>query len=103
MPASNTTLYAVWTINSYMVSYDGNESDGGNVPTTDTYNYNTTATVRSNSGSLVRSGYNFAGWNTAADGSGISFYGGSTFTMPAGQYNAVRNVDDKQLYSKLRC
>ena len=28
MPASNVTLYAQWTINSYSVSYDGNNNDG---------------------------------------------------------------------------
>ena len=84
MPAGNTTLYAVWTVNSYTVSYDANEADSGSAPVADTYNYNATATVRSNSGSLARTGYTFAGWNTAADGSGTSYDPGNDFTMPAG-------------------
>ena len=84
MPASNTTLYAVWTINGYTVSYDGNGANTGSVPTEDTYNYNATATVSSNSGSLVKTGYTFAGWNTASNGSGTSYDGGSTFAMPEG-------------------
>ena len=60
-----------------------NGSDSGSVPTADTYNYNVTATVRSNSGSLARTGYTFAGWNTAMDGNGTSYAEGATFAMPA--------------------
>ena len=83
MPAGNTTLYAVWSIDSYMVSYDGNESTGGAVPAgSSLYGYNTTVTVFGNSGSLVRTGYTFAGWNTAMDGSGTPYTSGATFAMP---------------------
>ena len=32
---------------------------------------------------MTRTGYNFAGWNTAADGSGTGYAAGSTFSMPA--------------------
>ena len=74
IPASNTTFYAKWSINSYTVSYDANGSDSGSVPVADTYNYNATATVRSNSGNLVKTGYSLAGWNTAADGTGTGLY-----------------------------
>jgi uncharacterized delta-60 repeat protein len=67
------------------VTYNGNGSTGGFAPT-DSTNYTAGAhvTVSPNSGSLVRSGYVFAGWNTAADGSGIFYLGDGTgyFTMP---------------------
>ena len=76
------TLYAQWTINSYTVAYNGNGSDGGSAPASVTQNYNTTFTV-STAGTLTRSGYTFAGWNTAANGSGTAYAAGSTYTITA--------------------
>ncbi len=80
-----TTLYAEWTINTYTVTYDGNGSTGGSVPTdpNNPYNYNTTVTVLGNTGSLVKTSSTFNGWNSAADGSGTSYSSGNTFAMPA--------------------
>ena len=40
------TLYAVWSANSYTVTYDGNGSTGGSVPSAQVQNYNTTVTVQ---------------------------------------------------------
>jgi uncharacterized repeat protein (TIGR02543 family) len=80
--SENVTLYAKWSFNSYSVTYDGNGSTGGSVPVTASYNYGTTVTASNNTGSLARTGYSFAGWNTAANGSGTSFAAGSgTFTI----------------------
>ncbi|MBU7005971.1 InlB B-repeat-containing protein [Phosphitispora fastidiosa] len=82
MGSSNVTLYAQWTENTYTVTYDGNSNTGGAVPTDATsYHNGDTATVLGNTGSLVRTGYAFAGWNTAANGSGTSYTGGDTFAM----------------------
>jgi len=66
----------------YNVTYNGNSNTGGAVPTDGT-NYHTgdTATVLGNTGSLIRTGYTFAGWNTAANGSGTSYTGGDTFAI----------------------
>ncbi len=82
--AANTTLYAQWTINSYTVTYDGNGNTGGSAPVdgSSPYNYNSTVTV-TGAGSLIRTVYTFAGWNTAANGSGTAYVVGATFTMPA--------------------
>jgi uncharacterized repeat protein (TIGR02543 family) len=84
MPAANTTLYAQWTINSYTVTYNGNGSNGGSAPVdpSSPYSYNSTVTVLG-PGGLTRTGYTFAGWNMAADGSGTAYAAGATFTMPA--------------------
>jgi uncharacterized repeat protein (TIGR02543 family)/LPXTG-motif cell wall-anchored protein len=82
MGNSNVTLYAVWTANSYSVIYNGNSNTGGSAPTdSDSYNIADTVTVKGNTGSLVKTGYTFAGWNTAANGSGIAFSGSDTFAM----------------------
>jgi uncharacterized repeat protein (TIGR02543 family) len=77
MGASNVTLYAKWTLNpTYTVTYNGNGSTGGNVPTDNgSYEQGNAVAVYDNHGNLVKTGYKFAGWNTAQDGSGISYAG----------------------------
>ncbi|WP_141499613.1 InlB B-repeat-containing protein [Paenibacillus luteus] len=81
--ASGVTLYARWTVNSYTVSYDGNGAISGSAPSGGSYAYNTSVTVLGNTGSLVQTGHTFAGWNTAADGSGTNYAAGSTYTVDA--------------------
>jgi uncharacterized repeat protein (TIGR02543 family) len=67
---------------TYTVTYDGNGYTGGTVPIDSTaYHSGDTVTVLGNTGSLVKTGYTFAGWNTAADASGTSYDGGGNFTM----------------------
>jgi len=80
---ANTDLYAQWTINSYALSYDGNSSDGGVVPTdpSSPYDYGATVTVL-DAGTMTRTGYTFSGWNTAANGSGTAYAPAATFAMP---------------------
>jgi uncharacterized repeat protein (TIGR02543 family) len=82
---ANTTLYAKWTINTYTVLYNGNGSTGGNVPTdpSSPYDHGTTVTVFGNTGSLVKTGHSFSGWNTAADGSGTAYTPSATFASTA--------------------
>ncbi|QUL55641.1 InlB B-repeat-containing protein [Paenibacillus tritici] len=83
--AANVTLYAQWTANpTYTVMYSGNGSAGGTVPTdSNSYAQNAAVTVLGNTGSLVKTGSTFAGWNTAADGSGTSYAEGATFSIGA--------------------
>jgi uncharacterized repeat protein (TIGR02543 family) len=80
MGTSNVTLYAVWTP-TYTVTYNGNLSTGGTVPTdSNSYLSGATVTVK-NPGTMVRAGFTFNGWNTAADGTGTPRAAGSTMTM----------------------
>lgn len=83
MPAHNVTLYALWAINSYTVSYDGNGKTGGNIPAAQTGDYATEITLKENTGLLVKTGYSFDGWNTAANGSGTSYAISDSYTIPA--------------------
>lgn len=81
--AANTTLYAQWTP-VYTVTYNGNGNTSGSAPTdSGTYANGATVTVLANTGALAKTGYTFAGWNTAADGSGTDYAttGSATFTM----------------------
>ena len=66
------------------MTYDGNTNDGGTAPVdpNSPYTVNSTVTVLG-SGSLTKTGYTFAHWNTAADGSGTSYNPAATFTITA--------------------
>ncbi len=81
--SSNTTLYAQWSPITFTLSYDDNGSTGGAAPIDGASPYvtGTTVTVLSNTGSLVKSGNTFTGWNTAANGSGITYAPGATFAI----------------------
>lgn len=83
MGTANVTLYAKWTQNpTYTVTYNGNGSTGGIVPAdANAYLQGDTITVKANTGTLMRTGNTFAGWNTAADGSGTSYAGAAKFAM----------------------
>ena len=64
---------------SYPVTYDGNTSDGGSAPATQNGNYNTSVTAAANT--FTKTGYAFAGWNTAANGSGTAVAAGGSYTV----------------------
>ena len=73
----------LYKVNLLKVTYDGNGNTGGSVPTDNTnYLSSATVTVKSNSGSLAKTGYTFSGWNTKDDGSGTNYTAGTgTFTI----------------------
>jgi uncharacterized repeat protein (TIGR02543 family) len=66
------------------VTYDGNGNTGGSAPIdANTYEQGATVTLKTNTGNLVKTGFTFASWNTAADGKGTSYAGGAPLTMGA--------------------
>ena len=71
----------------YTITYVGNTNTTGNAPidASSPYVAGSTVTILGNSGSPVfaKSGYDFDGWNTAADGLGTSYSQGNTFTINA--------------------
>lgn len=87
MGTANVVMYAGWTANpTYTVAYSGNGSTGGTVPVDSThYQQGQTVTVLGNTGNLAKTGYAFAGWNTAANGTGTTYAQGATFTMGSAQ------------------
>lgn len=60
---------------TYHVTYNGNGATSGSVAA-QTTNVGTATTVAANS--FAKTGYTFAGWNTAANGSGTAYASGST-------------------------
>lgn len=63
------TLYAKWTPNEYTIVYDANGGEGSMENTA--ASYGSDVTLRENT--FTKDGAGFAGWNTAADGSGTSY------------------------------
>jgi len=72
--------------NAYTITYNANGATGGTVPTATTHDAGSNATVASNTGSLVRTGYNFNGWNTQADGLGTDYAEGDPINSIAQDY-----------------
>jgi hypothetical protein len=66
----------------YAVTYDGNGNTGGAAPVDAAAPYAAGANVTVlGPGTLVRTSYSFSGWNTQANGSGISYAAGAAFTI----------------------
>lgn len=83
IPATNTTLYANWA-GVYTITYNGNGADMGTAPANGSYTSGGSAyVIAGNTGSLERTGYIFAGWNTAADGTGITYAEDDTYSANA--------------------
>jgi uncharacterized repeat protein (TIGR02543 family) len=82
-PTESFTLYAIWTANTYSVTYSGNGNTGGTAPSSQTKTHGTDLTLRTNSGSLTKSGSTFAGWNTKADGTGTDYAVSGTYSTNA--------------------
>ena len=69
----------------HQITYNGNGNTSGTAPAGATYNvtigiHTATGTI-AGAGSLERTGYSFAGWNTAADGSGTAYAPDETITL----------------------
>ena len=79
----NFTLFARWSADTYTITFDGNGNTGGSAPANQTKTHAVDLTVAGNSGSLVKSGYTFAGWNTSANGTGTSYAAESTYSANA--------------------
>ena len=77
---SDVTLYAKWTALTYSVTYSGNGNTSGTAPDSQTKTYGVSLTLRTNTGSLAKTGYNFSGWNTATDGTGTDYAAGASYT-----------------------
>ena len=95
-PSASETLYAQWeaVASSFTVTYNANGATSGSVPTDATsYSSGATVTVKGNTGSLAKTGWTFAGWNTNATGTGTDRAASSTFSISA----------NTTLYAKWTC
>jgi len=74
------TLYAKWQINTWPVTYNGNGNTGGSTAS-QTKTYGEDLTLRQNG--FTRKYYTFVEWNTKADGTGVSYAPGETYSTNA--------------------
>ena len=83
---------------TYNVTYDANGATCGTAPVdSDNHESGSSVTVLGNTGSLIKDGYNFNGWNTAADGTGTSYAAGGSFNISSdttlyAQWVAKQNI-----------
>jgi uncharacterized protein (TIGR02145 family)/uncharacterized repeat protein (TIGR02543 family) len=77
----NVTLYVKWVAYpTYTVTYNGNGNTGGSVPTATTVDSGSVITL-SGQGTLVKTGYNFGGWNTNSSGTGTNYSEGASYIV----------------------
>lgn len=73
--SASTGLFAKWALQTFTVSYDANGGSGAPSSQTKTYDVELDLT----SSMPTRSGYNFASWNTKADGTGTAYASGGKY------------------------
>jgi uncharacterized repeat protein (TIGR02543 family) len=73
--SGDATLYANW---GSAITYDGNKQTSGTAPSP-TLITGASGNLASNSGSLVRAGFRFDGWNTNEAGTGTTYAEGSSY------------------------
>ena len=76
----SVTLYAKWNIDLLTVSFNGNGETSGAAPAAQTENFGTVIALPGQ-GSLLKTGYYFAGWNTNAAGTGSNYEAGADYTI----------------------
>lgn len=92
-PPGDLTLFALW---NSTITYSANGATG-TAPTAVNLTGSASSTFSLNSGSgLTKTDLNFAGWNTAADGSGTNYLGGASYT---GTGNATLFAIFRPLYT----
>ncbi|MDR0854178.1 MAG: InlB B-repeat-containing protein [Clostridiales Family XIII bacterium] len=76
----NTTLYAVYGLDSHTVTYDGNAHTSGEAPKAETYIHGGKATV-AGVNTLARDGHEFLGWSKSATATSATYTGGESLTI----------------------
>ncbi|MBM3690872.1 MAG: hypothetical protein FJW76_02525, partial [Actinobacteria bacterium] len=75
-PTANITLFAKWTINTYVVTFNKNDGTGA----TTTQNVNSGEAYNLTANSFTRSGFTFVEWTRNADGSGAAYANSGSFS-----------------------
>lgn len=77
-----TTIEPIKYLGEHAVVYYGNGNDAGDPPTDPNFYHNgDTVTVLDNTGNLTKTGFDFDGWTTQAEGGGSHYQPGETFVI----------------------
>lgn len=79
---ANVTLYAVWELITYTISYSSNGGSGS--VKSQIKVYGTDLTLADASSGIYRTDYTLASWNTNAEGTGTGYAPGATYSENAG-------------------
>ncbi len=77
-----TPVFEALALGSYIITYVGNSNTSGSVPATSGTVLSGSTTIAGNTGSLVKTGFAFNGWNTRANGSGTSYAANAAYDAP---------------------
>lgn len=80
---ADTTLFARWTPDTYIVKYNANGATAGTIPANQVKTHNQDLSIFRNTGNLTKTGYTFVSWNTQADGGGTNYGNGDVFSENA--------------------
>lgn len=72
----DTTLYAVWTVRTYTVSYDANGGTGAPSAQTKIHGFDVTLSRDV----PTRANYDFAGWSVLSDGTAVDYAAGDVYS-----------------------
>ena len=82
------TMFAQWTPNPYQVAFNANNGEGTMANQDFTYDVEQALTENA----FTRTGYTFAGWNTAADGSGTAYADKASVKNLTAELNGIVDV-----------
>ena len=91
-PPATITLTAQWSANTYTITYSGNGSNAGTVPSQGSFSFGNSHLIAAK-GTMSKSGYDFAGWTTASNGTGTLYaHATDAITGSAATYAAASNL-----------
>ncbi len=76
MPGQNTSLHSKWAVNELTVIFYGNGNTGGSMTNQVIKSTDDGKNLKANG--FIKTGYVLTGWNTASDGTGVSFAAGAS-------------------------
>lgn len=76
-------FFALWEANTYTVHFDGNSNTAGTMEDQTGLKYDEEYVLNANG--FTRTGYEFTGWNTSADGTGTAYADGASIISLTGE------------------
>jgi uncharacterized repeat protein (TIGR02543 family) len=91
-PPATITLTAQWSANTYTITYSGNGSNAGTVPSQGSFSFGNSYSILTK-GTMSKTGYDFAGWTTASNGTGTLYaHATDVIASSAATYAAASNL-----------